>query len=124
MVQPENFWRGNTVANCNDLKSRLARITVARGTQERALVSWGDGAGGEADLTGYSVEIYDPSVEMPTDVISATFIDAATGQISLLIDDSEGLLPVGVVLSFRLRLMPSLPSQLVQSTFKIEIVAQ
>ena len=112
------------MAQCNDLKSRLARIPLARGTQHQSLVVWGDGAGGNADLTGYSIEVYDPSVEMPADVVSATFIDAATGQINLLIDDSEGLLPLNVALTFRLRLIPSLPGQLIQSTFKIEIVAQ
>lgn len=52
--------------------------------------NWPDGAGGNADLTGYTVSIFDASPSIAS-AIGATLTDAAEGLISVAMEWPTGL---------------------------------
>ena len=75
---------------------------LVKGSDLDFTVAWGDGAGGLANLTGYSAAIYDPHAALAgfvTIAITAPLTGGLTGRINW----SDGFLP-GRQMSFAIRL--------------------
>lgn len=77
-------------------------IPITRGELSVNPVQYGDGAGGNADLTGYSVEIHQQE-GFPPGTLSIAFTNAAEGQLAITIDDRDQELPLGAVARFWFR---------------------
>jgi hypothetical protein len=63
---------------------------------------WDNGEGGNADLTGYSIEVFKPDAAIEP-YITATITDAATGEITLRVEYADTF-RVGQKMKFRLRI--------------------
>lgn len=74
-------------------------LTINAGTDFTATMSWPDGAGGNADLTGFTASAFMPDGLARTDWVDVSITDAATGEITITIDWADDL-PEGKLLSF------------------------
>ena len=77
-----------------------AVFRLNKGTDFRATLNWPNGSGGNADLTGATVEIYDAPTTL--DGLTATLSDPPTGLITLGMK-WNGLLPLKQTASFRIK---------------------
>jgi hypothetical protein len=66
-----------------------ATFNVNRGSDLTFEITWPDGAGGAADLTGYTVGIFEPSPAI-AGLVTATMDDPATGVIRVRIEWADG----------------------------------
>jgi hypothetical protein len=73
-----------------------------RGSDLSFSFNWPDGAGGNADLTGYTVAIFEPAAAL-ADYITATITDAATGLIAVRVEWSDTF-RTGQLMRFRLQI--------------------
>lgn len=77
-------------------------MTINRGSTCRAELTWPNGSGGGADLTGATVDTFDNTTGL---LVAPTIINAATGRITLhLTDETTLALPTGEFYVFRLRI--------------------
>ena len=74
---------------------------VNRGSDFTFSINWPDGAGGNADLTGYTVGLIDVAAALAP-YITATLTDAATGQITTRVEWSDTF-RTGQTMRFRLQ---------------------
>jgi hypothetical protein len=75
-------------------------IEINRGSTFRTALTWPDGSGGAANLTGCTVSVIDASI-----TVEATISNAAAGTITLHIsDETTAALMPGNLYSFRLRI--------------------
>lgn len=79
-----------------------AVFRLNKGTDFKASFNWPDGAGGNANLTGSTVEIYDAPAELAG--LTATLTSPAVGLIALAMK-WNGLLPLGQTASFRIKIV-------------------
>ena len=79
-------------------------IPLTVGGSQSATITWPDGAGGAANLTGYDVAAFDVHPDLAGH-ITVTMLNAATGQIAVKMLWAEGM-PVGQLMHFRIRLTP------------------
>lgn len=79
-------------------------IPLTVGGSQSATITWPDGAGGPANLTGYDVAAFDVHSDL-VGQITVTMLNAAAGQIGVTMLWAEGM-PLGQVMHFRIRLVP------------------
>ena len=78
---------------------------INKGSTLRRGITWPNGSGGAANLTGYTVDLTDVSSGLVAAGMTATFTNAAAGQIELLLtDEGSATLALGRVHTFRIRL--------------------
>lgn len=78
------------------------KFELNRGSDLTTTFNWPDGAGGNADLTGYTVTIFEPAPAL-ADYITATITDEATGLISIRVEWSDTF-KTGQLMRFRVQI--------------------
>jgi hypothetical protein len=86
-----------------------AKFRVNRGSDLTFVVEWPNGEGGAADLTGWTVGIFEP-VACLEGLVTATMDDPSTGVIRTRIEWRDGQ-PSGEYLSFRLSIQKDAEDQ-------------
>ena len=85
----------------------MTAIPLNKGGSVSFSVVWGNGSGGAANLTGYTVSAFDVQPPAAASLFAVLMSNAATGAISGFITWGEALSGVRVA-SFRIRLVQSL----------------
>jgi hypothetical protein len=80
----------------------MSVIEINRGSDLRFTGTWRDETGAPMDMTGYSIAVYDATFFPPGSEITVAWVDASLGQYEAELQWSDSL-PLGQVLSFRLR---------------------
>jgi len=85
--------------------STIPLVPLAFGADLAAIVTWPDGSGGAADLTGCTVDVLRPSAPL-AGRLTATVSDAAAGKIALAMAWHDDLGSTRLPLRFSLRINP------------------
>jgi hypothetical protein len=95
-------------------------VPVNRGSDLLIPYEWPDGAGGAANLTGYSVTIYAASAGIEPH-LTVVMADAAAGRIDVTLTWDEAI-PVGNVSQFQLRITAPSGFRTTCSAIKVKII--